>query len=274
MPGFGKSIKKSYMKAKKAAYGSRGVKGRYYRVGAVQGLQNLAKDVAMIKSRLNVEKKFKDHNLVTGHTGQVNVNGNGIYMLDVTPSITQGIDSDERIGNSLKITGLSFPFQFNGSSECISARKIRVMLFRVTAADNGVNATECINDYYDVNPITGIIDMNSPRAYRKGTHDGIKLIRQKTYTLPAVHTTAVGGDDDVDDREYSSFMAKFNVKLQDVVRYNQSSDTAPDGTRYYMFIMSDKGNIGSSGSSLSVPITRVDTGVRFRVAQRTWWVDN
>ncbi len=260
----------------KKIFGTGGAKRRYG-IGKGKGgfkLGKLVADLEMIKSRLNVEKKYKDANLVTGHVGQVDVNANGIYMLDVTPSITQGIDSDERIGNSLKVTGLSFPFQFNGSSECISARKIRVMLFRVNSADNGVNLTETITDYFDLNPITGIIDMNSPKAYRRATHDGIKLIRQKTYTLPAVHTTAVGGDDDVDDREYSSFMAKFNVKCDDVLRYNQSSDTAPDGTRYYMFLMADKGNVGSSGSSLAVPIQRVDTGVRFRVAQRTWWVDN
>lgn len=256
---------------------------RFYRK-ARQGLKTsaqiatdvakLSASVAYLGSRLNVEKKYKDANLVTGHAGQVNHNANGIYMLDVTPSITQGIDSDERIGNSLKLTGLSFPFQFNGSSECFTERKIRVMLFRVNAADNGVNATETIQDYYDLNPITGIIDMNSPKAYRKHTHDGIKLIRQKTYTLAPCMLNSVGGDDDADDREYSSFMAKFNVKLNDVLRYNASGDTAPDGTRYYMFIMADKGNVGSTTSSLSVPIQRVDTGVRFRVAQRTWWVDN
>lgn len=269
--------KKFIPKKKESRWKSRFRKARQGLKTSAQIATDVAKlsaSVAYLGSRLNAEKKYKDTNLVTGHTGQVNHNANGIYMLDVTPDISQGTDSDERIGNSLKLTGLSFPFQFNGSSECISARKIRVMLFRVNAADNGVNATECINDYYDVNPITGIIDMNSPRAYRKHTHDGIKLIRQKTYHLPACASTTVGGDDDVDDREYSSFMAKFNVKLDEVLRYNASSDTKPDGTRYYMFIMADKGNVGSTTSGLNVPVQRVDTGVKFRVAQRSWWVDN
>ena len=122
----------------------------------------LSASVAYLGSRLNAEKKYKDRDIINGHFGQVNANANGIYMIDVTPQVSQGTDSDERIGNSLKLTGLSMPIQFDSQSKTISARKIRVMLFSVRAADNGVNATECINDYFDVNPINGIIDMNSP----------------------------------------------------------------------------------------------------------------
>jgi hypothetical protein len=119
---------------------------------------------ALVKSGLNVEKKYKDRDVVDGHFGQVNVNANGIYMVDVTPDISQGLDSDNRIGNSIKLTGMSFPIQFTGSLHTVSARKIKVMLVKVNSADNGVTETEAINDLYDVNPINGIIDMNSPRA--------------------------------------------------------------------------------------------------------------
>lgn len=234
----------------------------------------LSAAVAYMGTRLNVEKKYKDRDIITGNVGQVNANANGIYMIDVTPSISQGIDSDERIGNSLKLSGMSFPIQFSGNARTISARKLKVMLFRVTAADNGVTLTEAINDYYDVNPINGIIDMNSPRAYRKHTHDGIQLIRSKVYTLPAVPTTSWVNDDTVEGPEASSFMAKFNVKLDDILRYNSSGDTAPDGCRYYMYFFADKGNVGGSDSTLDVPVTDQLTGVNFKLAQRAWWVDN
>lgn len=244
-------------------------------------LASLSRDVMIMKGLtssimggLNVEKKHKDVDVINGHFGQVNNNANGIYMIDVTPSITQGLDSDERIGNSLKLTGMSFPIQFSGMEKTISARKIKVMLFKVTAADNGVNLTECINDYLDVNPINNILDMNSPRAYRKHTHDGIKLIRSKTYTLPKASHVEFGNDDHVSDEEKSSFMAKFNVKLNDILRFHSSVDTKPDGTRYYMYFLADKGNVGNTTSMLDVPIQWIDTGVGFKLGQRSWWVDN
>jgi hypothetical protein len=148
------------------------------------------------------------------------------------------------------------------------------MLFKVTAADNGVNLTEAINDYYDENPVTGIIDMNSPRAYRKHTHDGVKLIRSKVYNLPAVPTTIYGNDDTVAYEEASSFMAKFNVKCEDILRYNTSGDSTPDGTRYYMYFFADKGNVGTTTSTLDVPVPVTELGVKFTLAQRSWWVDN
>lgn len=234
----------------------------------------LSAAVAYMGTRLNVEKKYKDRDIITGNFAQVNNDANGIYMIDVTPSIAQGIDSDERIGNSLKLTGMSFPIQFSGNAETFSSRKIKVMLFKVTSADNGVNLTEAINDYYDVNPVTGILDMNSPRAYRKHTHDGIKLIRSKVYDLPAPEHALYSSDDLIDNRETSSFMAKFNVKIEDILRYNASGDTTPDGCRYYMYFLADKGNVGNTTSTLDVPVTSVATGVKFTLAQRAWWVDN
>lgn len=264
-------------KKKESKWKTRFRKGRQALKTSAQIATDVAKlsaSVAYLGSRLNAEKKYKDRDIITGNFGQVNGNANGIYMIDVTPDISQGTDSDERIGNSLKLTGLSMPIQFSGNAGTISSRKIRVMLFRVQSADNGVNATECINDYFDVNPVTTILDMNSPRAYRKHTHDGIKLIRSKTYSLPAVPTTLIDSDDIADANERSSFMAKFNVKLDDILRYNASGDTTPDGTRYYMYFFADKGNVGLSASSLDVPVQGTGTGVKFTLAQRAWWVDN
>ena len=264
-------------KKKETKWKSRFRRGRAALKTSAQIATDVAKlsaSVAYLGSRLNAEQKYKDRDIVTGHFGQVNADANGIYMIDITPSISQGTDSDERIGNSLKLTGLSMPIQFDGMTETISARKIRVMLFAVKSADNGVTATEALSDYFDVNPINGIIDMNSPKAYRRHTHDGVKLIRSKTYTLPAVNTVNYGNDDDVNDEEKSSFMAKFNVKLGDILRYNASGDALPDGTRYYMYFFADKGNVGTSNSSLDVPLKNLNTGVGFKLGQRAWWVDN
>lgn len=248
---------------------------------AVKATASTAKDIAMlaksiveIRARLNVEKKHIDRDVITDTFGQVSVNNAGFRAIDVTPVVAQGVTGTTRIGNSLKLTGMSFPIQFSGMSRTISARKIKVMLFKVTSADNGITTQEAIADYLDVNPLNGLIDMNSQKAYRNHKNDGIKLIRSKTYSLPAVPTTLVGNDDDVDQLEESGFTAKFNVKLQDVLRYASNADSLPDGTRYYLYFFVDKGNSSAANSTLDVPVTIGDSGVRLRLSQRSWLVDN
>lgn len=271
--GFGKSVKKTYMKAKKKAYGERGVTGRYYRVGAVKGLQNLAKDVEMIKSRLNVEKKYKDADVATTSVGQVVGNSDGLVWYDVTPDITQGIDSDERIGNSLKLTGLTFPIQFSQQVSCFGARKVRVSLLRVTSADNGVDGNDATGDYWDKNPISLCRDYNAPKAYRNQKTDGIKCVRTMTVFVPAPITdNATAGT--VDNTEVNSKSVRMSVKLEDIFRYNDSSATKPDGIRYFLVFQCDSGNRSSSNSTLDVPVTTNSSGLVMRLAQRSWWVDN
>jgi hypothetical protein len=271
--GFGKSAKRTYMKLKKKAYGERGVKGRYYRVGAVKGLQNLANDIQMIKNRLNVEKKYKDRDVSTFALAQVNQNGEGATIWDITPDITQGIDSDERIGNSIKFTGLTIPLQFSQQVACFGDRRVRVSLLRVTSADNNVNSTEAFEKYWDVNPLTGVRDFNAPRAYRKDEHDGIRCIRSAVVYIPGPKTdnstTGTVDDTEVNPKDY-----RFNLKLQDILRYSSSSSTKPDGLRYYLVLQCDAGNRSATDSSLDVPVTSHSTGLVARIAQRSWWVDN
>lgn len=248
---------------------------------AVKATANTAKDIAMlaksiveIRARLNVEKKHIDRDVTTDTFGQTDINANGFRALDVTPSIAQGITGTTRIGNSVKLTGMSFPIQFSGMSYTVTQRKIKVMLFKVTSSDNGVTADEAIADYLDVNPLNGLIDLNSQKAYRNHKNDGVKLVRSQTYTLPAVPTTLVGSDDTVDPAEESGFSTKFNVKLQDVLRYASNTDALPDGTRYYLYFFADKGNRSATNSSIDVPCIQQNSGVRFRLSQRSWIVDN
>ena len=272
--GFGKSAKKTYMKPKKKAFGSRGVTGRYYRVGAVKGLQNLAKDVEMIKSRLNVEKKYKDVDVSTFTVGQVNANADGIVVFDVTPSISQGTDSDERVGNSLKLTGISMPIQFAQQVKTLGDRKVKLTLIKVVSADNGVSKDATPSYVWDVNPLTGLRDYNAPRAYRSKKNDGISIIRQMTCSVKGPHLET-GDDGAISNREMNVKDLKFNVKLQDVLRYAASGDALPDGVRYYLTVQCDCGNrSGSDTTSVDVPITDNSSGLQIRVAQRNWWVDN
>jgi len=271
------AYKKKYVPKKKenkfTRYARKGRKVLKTTAQVAADVARLSVAVAYMGSRLNVEKKYKDVDVNTGSFGQANGNANGIYMQDVTPAISQATGGAGRIGNSLKLTGMSFPVQFSGQANTFSARKIKMMLFRVSSANNSVTLTDTINDYFDVNPLNGIIDYNSPKAYRSHKNDGIKLIRQKVFSLPAPTINTASDDNSIEPYEASGFSTKFNVKLQDILRFAGNDQALPDGTRYYMFFIADKGTV-TADSTLDIPVQIRDSGVQFRLSQRTWWVDN
>ncbi|WP_445772314.1 hypothetical protein, partial [Rheinheimera sp.] len=214
------------------------------------------------------EKKNQSVDVISTPVGQCNDNIAGNLLLDVTPAIIQGVDSNQRIGNSLKLTGMNFPIQFSGQPNTGGIRRLRVQFFKVTSADNGVTATEAFNDYYDVNPLNGLRDMNAPRKYRTAKQDGIKLMRTKYYTLKAPSYIDTG------DVERQSISVNFAVKMNEVLRYDSSANTSPDGTRYFLVIQCEAGNYGANPSTLDVPVKSPATGVECRIAQKYWWIDN
>lgn len=272
--GFGKSAKKYYMKAKKKAYGDKGVTGRYYRVGAVKGIQNLAKDVEMIKNRLNVEKKNIDSGVAAFALGQVQgATTEGSEVRDVTPVITGGIDSDNRIGRSLKLTGMSFPLSFTQQASCQAGRNVRISLLRVRSADGGVSATEARDTVWDPNPLTTMRDYNCPRAYRNSKNDGITVLRSMTCYVPGPQLNDGGGTTLQAERTVKNI--RFNVKLNEILRYANDTDTVPEGIKYFLVFQCNAGNqSNSTNSTLDVPVVSQSTGLVVRLTQRSWWVDN
>lgn len=264
-----KKIKKIPKKAYKKVYGSRKFPQAVSATGKVaKDVASLAASVGMIMSRLNVEKKSNSVDVYTWKTGQVSGTATtGFFAQEVTPTITQGTDSNQRIGNSLKVTGMNFPIQFNSQEQCRSARKLRVMLFRTT--NDSYNAFTLISDYFDNNPLNGLIDMNSPRKYATTKQNGIKLVRSQNYYLKAPSVSVAG------DTDESCLSVNFAVKSQDIFRYNDSTISKPDGIRYFLYIFCDAGNAdGGTPATADIPIKTPASGVDVRVAQKYWYVDN
>lgn len=256
-------------------FGKGGAKRRYG-IGKGKGgfkFAKLAADLEMVKSRLNVEKKHKDRDVITYPVGQVNNNTDGALAMDITPVISQGTDSDERVGNSLKLTGISLPMSLTQMIENRGDRRVRITLLRVKAADNGVSAQEALEQVWDVNPLTGLRDFNAPRAFRNSKNDGISVLRSMTCYIPA--PAAASAEGNAVDTECMVKNLRFSVKLQDILRFEQSSDTYPQGIRYVIVFQANAGNVNSStNSTLDVPVTFKSTGLTLRLSQRNWWVDN
>lgn len=258
-------------KAYKKVYGSRKYPAAIKKTGEVaKDIASLTGSVAMIMSRLNVEKNYKDAAIVQTSFGQVNQNVDGASIQDITPVISQGDGEGNRHGNSLKMTGFSIPIQINGMTNCQGARKIRISLLKVKSADNGVSTTEAFEHYWDQNPLTTMRDYNAPRNYRSGAHDGITCVRSSTYYMKA--PTVLSGSSV--DAEAGILTTKFNVKLNDVLRYDANGDTTPLGIKYYLVFQADTGNNNAASSGIGVPITEGNSGMELRVGARAWYVDN
>lgn len=75
---------------------------------APNSMSRIAKDVMMIKSRLNVEKRFRLGDVQTANVAQMNFNALGFETHDLTPLWSQGLTESNRIGNSLKLTGFNY----------------------------------------------------------------------------------------------------------------------------------------------------------------------
>jgi len=274
MAGIKKYIKKGAKKVEKMTFGSKGFKGRYG-IGKGKGGFNfaqVAKDLAMVKSRLNVEKKSVDTDVFTGDIGQCNINAEGAGYFDITPSITQGTAENQRIGNSLKMTGLHLPIDVIGQQYCLSGRRLRFTVLKVRTADNQVDGFEALAKVWDVNPLTGLRDFNAPRAYRNAKNDGISIVYSKVRYMspPSVDAGSAGAD--LAERPRTNHV--INLKLQDTLRYNFNADTFPGGFKYFLIIQADAGNRGSTGSTLDVPVTTLESGVQIRMYSRWWYVDN
>ena len=268
MPNY---VKRYTKKAYKKVYGSRKIPGAIKKTGEVaKDIAGLTASVAMIMGRLNVEKNYVDTDVVTRATGQVEGNGDGATVQDLLPAISQGDGQGNRHGNSIKATGISCQLQFASMANTQGARKIRVSLLKVRSADNNVTQQEAFQHYFDVNPLSGVRDYNCPRNYRSGTHDGITCVRSQTYYLKA--PTVLSGNV---DNEAGILTTKFNVKLNDVLRYDVNGDTLPTGMKYVLCVQMDAGNnSGGSASTLDVPIKVVNSGADCRISTRFWYVDN
>ena len=157
MPNYRKYANKVAKKSKIA------VKKRYMKKGKANPAK-MWKDIMMLKSIVNSEKK--QYNLSDGGSllGQVNGNAEGAYTIDVTPNPAQGIGDSNRIGDSIKLSTGMFKFQFSHMSA--TASPIRVVVELVLVLGTPQATSTFLNQYLLPNtfiPGVNIRDTNSHR---------------------------------------------------------------------------------------------------------------
>jgi hypothetical protein len=266
----GKWAKKKSSQATKAvgkrygvSYGRRGVRF------SKNSMSKIAKDVMMIKSQLNVEKKFVDTDeVIKGGVGQVDGNSQGYLAMDLTPNIAQGVGERQRVGNSLKATGLVLKMNVVKQSYAGGPRRLKVYILRT--ADAG--SFPSIGDsFLDVNPITGVRDYHSNLDYTQLKDGRLKIIRTENIYL------ASNNDNSLDTPGEAATACKtIAIKLNDVLRYGDNTDNVPENVKYFAVIVADNGNRSTTTNStlLTVFTTAQNSGCMVNAHSRMWYVDN
>ncbi len=107
-------------------------KGKFSTNRFIKQVPKLVKDVSKIYGMLNTEKKrFSQINSTTQGVAQLNGNNSGHWLIDITPTPTQGTGFENKTGNQIKLVSSHFDFQFIAQSANIAGMTIKIELIEV-----------------------------------------------------------------------------------------------------------------------------------------------
>lgn len=261
---FYKNLKKYAKKATKAAgkrygmsYGRRGLRM------SKTSIPKIVKDVEMIKSRLNVEKKFVQGDVSNGSVGQAENAFAGHYISTLTPLVPLGTGENERNGGSIKLTGLTIQLQMLAQFNRWSSARLKACI--VSSTDP--SPINVIADLWDPNPLTGFVDYYSNLNYsnQKRAH---KIERTVYFRLGRSETLSNSAS------VKATNALRISHKFDRVTRFEGSSNF-PKDMHYFLIIFADSGNKGpiTSGNT-GVMQPGDNTGIDMQEYFRWWYVDN
>lgn len=237
----------------------------------VKQIPKLAGQVRSIMGMLNTEKKrLTQVNSQTQSVAQVNINNSGHWLIDITPNPAQGVGFDQKTGNSIKVVGSHFDFQFYGQANCSNGCKLKIQVVKVMGQPystiSDVMGKFIVNNKFITGAGgTGIYDLNSDRD-----QDYFKNYR-------VILTKSVWIKNDDISGEVNMKRIKFGTKYGKGGLHVRNNDNNPDlsSGQIFMLITADRGNSSATASTLQkVPIVGATTGVWFDYENVHYFVDN
>lgn len=259
---------KNYLK-KQAKRAGKAVVKRYWDKGP--NLGNITKDVMLLKSIINAEKKHDINTVNTQLVGQVNENGGAYLIYDMTPNPVHSFTSEGRMGNSIKLMSAYCRFQLWGQGNNQKQTTIRYHLVEVKGRPYTTIA-DAATDFLDNSPfVTGstsaILDNFSKR-------------NQSRYSNFRVHRT---GKIKLDRREVAGSTTTQTHVLKH--RYNKGkghhikwaiNSTDLTSGQIFLLITTDNGNTHATNVSTCGGIVEsaAATGVAVNYTMNQYYFDN
>lgn len=267
MPGLGKMYRRAVKKA-----GVRKLGRKAYRAtGLVNPVKKgklsssrLFKDVAMLKSMLNAEKKqISTANTIASVSQVFGVNGQGYWIQDVTPIVSQNVTGTGRVGNSIKIHSMCLKGQLIQQAAAVQAQKIKIEFFMnkgTTLSTSGL-----ITSIYDNNLLNGLVDINATRAV--DTYKNWVCVSRKFYTINQDNQSNVTGFKDI--------LIPLKFKSWHIKYDDTNSNTVTNG-QLIMVVTADSGNANTTTASTvpNIPVTAANTGSSLNFYINYWYYDN
>lgn len=248
---------------KYAKKGLKMVKRRYVGKSGKFRLGKLVKDVQMIKSVVNVEKKRYTAQYTYDFLGQVNGAGGGAYITDLTPLIAQGTGSSQRTGNSVKMTGMYLQGQIIQQSSAIDSNVVSVEVWFHKTREVVMSLSSTGNEIYQNSPFSNQIDIISRRNQDYfSDYVCIKkqrvIVRADTYSATNILRNAT---------------FNMGLKLNRHLRWNDAG-TLING-QLFLLVRCQSGNGSSTtASTANIPHQGINTGLKFALDQITYYTDN
>jgi hypothetical protein len=240
--------------------------GRGWKQIATKGVPQMARDVAMLKSMVNAEKKrYVISSTQATAIGQVNANASGYMAIDITPVPGQSNTYDGRQGASVKLHSSYMKFQFYHQASTAQNIKLKMFLVHVTGAPVASAAT-FLGQMFQQNSFVspGITDYNSqlnPDYFKQ-----YRILRTRTVSLPPDSISGVQVIKEV------AIPIRFRNHH---IRFNKDTNTVTSG-QLLLFIFADSGNIssGSASTCTPIPVTAVSTGCVTNYNLTYYYYDN
>lgn len=221
----------------------------------------LIKDVAMLKAMINSEKKEAPSLTIKDYVGQCNGNNYAYYVNDITPIISQGVTGTTRNGVSVKLHSLCMKGQIIQQDNNHHQGRVKFEIF----INKGNLVVPDISQFYNVNPVTGLYDINSPRAL--DTYKGYYKVATRYFNCKQDSYAGVRG--------WVDFTIPIKFKSHHL-KYNDDNSNNIVNGQIILVILADSGNISDTVASTNVdiPVTAVKTGFSFKLLQKSWFYDN
>lgn len=227
----------------------------------------LIKDVALLKSVINSEKKRINAYQQNIAFGQTNANSSGHWQGEITPQPIQGTGYNQRSGSSVRVHSAYIQMQFRQMSAANSPIRIRIRILKVDISNTTLGPAAIVADAILPNPFctsASIYDNNTimdPDSFTK-----YPIVYDKTITLSA------------DNHSASEMIKNHDIPLKFKnlhTRWSQDSTTIESG-RLIMILTTDNGNCSTTTASTVTGCVNlsVNTGVIFSMSSNFYFYDN
>lgn len=240
-------------------------KKRGYKRRPTSTLVKRVNRLAQMVQQHRPEKKHLEEYITSQRSfGQINNTTSGHDLFEVTPSLSIGTGSNQRVGKQVNLCSLSMRFQFYQQTNTVGPRNIHIYLIRIigTQAFDISEFLRYNQFFYNNNAGTIVYDTNCSRnqAYYKTFR---VLAHRKCYLKQ--------------DSENSQTTVKnynLGLKFKKPLRLEYGSGTSVDQDRLQLLLLADAGNKGGTNQVFTGLVTnQAYSGIAYNMNTDYYYYD-